>query len=143
MQRVTIALTVVVLVAVVIVAAQLAERLGIQPPLFLLGVGVIACLVPGSRSSSFALGSGPPALLPPVCMPGALTSLVDDIPPPSLGSILSLAFPLRAFGADRQGRHALRARCHWGVAIALGAIALPGCRRSHRRGPPGRGCPAG
>ena len=47
MQRVTIALTVVVLVAVVIVAAQLAERLGIQPPLFLLGVGVIACLVPG------------------------------------------------------------------------------------------------
>ena len=94
----TIALTVVVLVAVVIVAAQLAERLGIQPPLFLLGVGVIACLVPGVPVIELSPEVVLLGLLPPLLYAAALSTSLVDIRA-NLGSILSLAFGLVLFTA--------------------------------------------
>ncbi len=121
----TIALTVVVLVAVVIVAAQLAERLGIQPPLFLLGVGVIACLVPGVPVIELSPEVVLLGLLPPLLYAAALSTSLVDIRA-NLGSILSLAFGLVLFTALIVGaitHYVLDV--HWGVAIALGAIVAP------------------
>ena len=105
-------------------------------------MGVIACLVLGSRSSSCrprSCSSAPSHLLYAAALS---TSLVDIRA--NLGSILSLAFGLVLFTALIVGaitHYVLDV--HWGVAIALGAIVAPRMPSQPPPWPAGSGCPAG
>lgn len=119
------ALTVVALVAIVILVAQVAERFDVQPPLALLAVGLVGSFIPGVPVIELSPEVVLLGLLPPLLYAAALSTSLIDIRT-NRAPIIGLAVGLVLVTAVAVGAvvHAL-IDVPWGVAIALGAIVAP------------------